>query len=308
LPVQFDPSLGWVPRIGYAGISNKWGTQVTILANGIRSNGHDDREFETPPILVVGDSYTFCDEVSDNETWPAILESLLEKKVINGGVFAYGVDQSFLRLESLLPVYSPDTIILSLIPDDIGRSEYAVALGANKPYFQVYNNSLRLINTPVEQVRPEQASLIDKILGRSLLIHKIMMQISPNWWLAGRQWLGNHTGNSGEEITCLIFEEIKDIARQYDVRHIYILLQNSKRIRFQAQTDRVVECIDQDVITVIDLRNDLLAVKEADPVRYDSFFFRNHMTYDGNYFIAERIFEIILREQTTRGTKVLLQP
>ena len=54
--------------------------KVTIRKDGFRSNGS-----EPPPlladVLVVGDSFTFGDNVSDNETWPACLERKLGQGV-----------------------------------------------------------------------------------------------------------------------------------------------------------------------------------------------------------------------------------
>ena len=67
-------------------------------------------------ILILGDSFTFGDEVSDNETWPAVLEKIANKKVVNGGVFGYGIDQSFLRMKVLVAKYNPDIVIFSFIP------------------------------------------------------------------------------------------------------------------------------------------------------------------------------------------------
>jgi hypothetical protein len=48
-------------------------------------------------VLVVGDSFTFGDQVSDDETWPACLEATLHRGVDNGGVFGYGAAQALRR-------------------------------------------------------------------------------------------------------------------------------------------------------------------------------------------------------------------
>ena len=50
-------------------------------------------------ILAVGDSFTFGDEVKDDETWPAHLQQLLGRRVLNAGVSGYGFDQIVLRAE-----------------------------------------------------------------------------------------------------------------------------------------------------------------------------------------------------------------
>jgi hypothetical protein len=91
-PVSFDPLLGWIPRPGTSGQDNIWGTEVTILEDGIRANGHSTIGWDHPNggvILAVGDSFTFGDEVSDSESWPAWLERHSGRAVVNGGVFGW---------------------------------------------------------------------------------------------------------------------------------------------------------------------------------------------------------------------------
>src|SRR6266446_1425092 len=53
---SFDAELGWVPE---PGVQGPWGTTVTILDDGIRSNGSGEVRDATAPILAVGDSFTF---------------------------------------------------------------------------------------------------------------------------------------------------------------------------------------------------------------------------------------------------------
>ena len=97
-PSMHDPRLGYVPIPSYSSRDNLWQKQVSIDENGFRSNGSVNRP-EGRPIVAVGDSFTFGDEVNDDETWPAWLEKTLERPVINGGVFGYSFGQSILRAE-----------------------------------------------------------------------------------------------------------------------------------------------------------------------------------------------------------------
>ena len=95
-PGQFDAELGYIPQPGYSGIANVWGTHVTIDEQGIRSNGQQPPDIGgAPSILALGDSFVFGDQVSNAESWPAQLEAKLRRRVINAGVFGYGLDQSF---------------------------------------------------------------------------------------------------------------------------------------------------------------------------------------------------------------------
>jgi hypothetical protein len=86
--MAYHPQLGWIPRPGR--FSGDWTSNVD--ASSIRSTG---RSITTRPILAVGDSFTFGDEVEDSETWAANLEEFLNKRVLNAGVGAYGIDQPF---------------------------------------------------------------------------------------------------------------------------------------------------------------------------------------------------------------------
>jgi hypothetical protein len=292
LPIQFDSTLGWIPQIGFSTTENKWGTQVTIVEHGIRSNGNSDEHLrDRTPILTVGDSFTFGDEVADTDTWPAILERLLSKRVINAGVFAYGIDQSFIRLTMLLNIYEPDTVIFSFIPTDIVRAEYLTFVGANKPYFKVLDNTLVLMNAPVKSPSTRPIPTLHRISGYSYLIQGLMMKLIPNWWVAGGySWYENHTGARGEEVACLIFQELQTIANQKKIKNVYVLVQYDASLypRLQARVDYVKGCIDKEAITIIDLKNRLLEVQNHSPERYSAFF-RAHMTYEGNYFVAENI-------------------
>ena len=74
-------------------------------------------------ILAVGDSYTYGDEVLDEETWPAQLQRLTGRPVLNGGVTGYGFDQIVLRAEQLAAIHRPSIIIVSFIAHDILRTE-----------------------------------------------------------------------------------------------------------------------------------------------------------------------------------------
>jgi hypothetical protein len=66
---SFDAELGWIPE---QGVQRPWGTTVTILENGIRSNGRG--EFWTDGLTTPSSQSeipTPSAIVSDWETWPA---------------------------------------------------------------------------------------------------------------------------------------------------------------------------------------------------------------------------------------------
>ena len=111
---------------------------LTIDADGLRRTG--ERRPARPaaaPILAVGNSFTFGEEVNDAETWPAHLAALAGRRVLNAGVSGYGFDQIVLRAEELAPRYKPAAIVVGFIADDIRRTEMRRLWGAEKPYFDI---------------------------------------------------------------------------------------------------------------------------------------------------------------------------
>ncbi len=75
-------------------------------------------------VALVGDSYTFGEEVSYVNSWAAQLEKLLPKgcRVLNFGVPGYGVDQMYLRYIKDVPSWEPRVVILAFIDGDIERT------------------------------------------------------------------------------------------------------------------------------------------------------------------------------------------
>src|SRR5436190_634275 len=140
--------MGHVPNPGYrtSGFGNSF---HTIDANGLRHSGAEIGLSNNGPILAVGDSYTYGDEVLDEEAWPAQLQKLTGRRVLNGGVTGYGFDQMVLRAERLIPVHKPSVVIVSFIADDIRRTEMRRLWWRDKPWFAFRENELVMQGVPV---------------------------------------------------------------------------------------------------------------------------------------------------------------
>jgi hypothetical protein len=75
-------------------------------------------------IALVGDSFTFGDEVRYEETWGYKLEQLLgeEFQVLNFGVPGYGLGQMYLRYEKAVRQRSPKVVVFGFISEDVSRT------------------------------------------------------------------------------------------------------------------------------------------------------------------------------------------
>ena len=224
-PMEYHSKLGWISKVGNFNIvtdnphSKESKSTITILEDGIRANGKKVVNTTNELILTTGDSFTYGAGVSDNETWPSILEELSGIRVINGGVSGYGIDQSFLRMISLAAKYKPDIIVFSFIPDDIYRCEFSNRF-AKKPYYNVSEDGKLMLNDKhVSSIKTVARieSRYKRKLGYSLFIHKLMMEKFKGYWLQDVNSQENQIHSKGEEVVCLIFNEIKNYIFSFNI-------------------------------------------------------------------------------------------
>lgn len=117
---SFDPHLGWVRRPDSSGIENGQKGPITfhIDSMGSRANSFE----KTPPVIAAfGDSYVFCRQVEDDETWEAHLSQQAGFGVLNYGVGNYGVDQALLRYEGMTLPNTVRVVVMGFVPETICR-------------------------------------------------------------------------------------------------------------------------------------------------------------------------------------------
>jgi hypothetical protein len=156
---RFDvhhPTRGWALRPGIEPTPAFEGKLLSSNSHGLR--GRAERDYAKPPgvlrIVTLGDSFTFGEEVGDDETWSRQLEELLPgSEVLNLGVHGYAHDQMLLYLQEEGVRYHPDLVILGFIGDDMERNLLHFRDFA-KPRFALREGRLALEGTPVPE--PEQ--------------------------------------------------------------------------------------------------------------------------------------------------------
>lgn len=153
----FDPELGWIRKPNTShNEKGKFSTTWNIDNTGSRFNPKYTNL--KPTISCYGDSFTFCRQVNDNETWEHYLSELLNTNVVNFGVGNYGIDQSLLRIKREYPKNQTNIVILAVVPDTISRImsvwkhyyEYGNTF-AFKPKFILKNNKLHLIKNIINE-------------------------------------------------------------------------------------------------------------------------------------------------------------
>jgi hypothetical protein len=142
-----DPDLGWVARPGAH--DSPWGVQ-TVDAEGRRVTAPVGwRPARPGRVALLGDSFTFGDEVTDAETWAWLVREDLGVVVDDHGVLGHGLDQTVLRLErDVLAEDPPDVVVVGIT----AVMEYRTGLDWDawaKPRFALEGTRLVEVGTPV---------------------------------------------------------------------------------------------------------------------------------------------------------------
>jgi len=212
----FDPMRGWAVMPNVRDLPVFDHRFLNTNSKGIRGTTEYtyDRDPARARILTFGDSYTFGDEVSDNETYSYFLsQEMPEAEVLNLGVHGYGHDQMLLYLQHEGVKYRPDVVIVGFVWFDINRNLVTFS-NYSKPRFVLDDGSLRLTNTPV----PEPQVLLDREIYRSKLFD-LGVIFSDRM----RTRLGVNRRRA-EAITQAIFDELVKTARQINAVPVLVYL------------------------------------------------------------------------------------
>ncbi len=173
----FDRSKGWIAKPNLRNIEFFDHKVLNTNSKGLRGikdypYGKNRSQYR---ILLLGDSFTFGDEVSDNETYARYLQEMLpDVEVLNMGMHGYGHDQMLIFLEEEGIKYEPDMVIMGFIGADMSRNllhfrDYA------KPWFVLDDGGLKVKGTPVpspeeflewDWVRPRAFDLLPIVRGK----------------------------------------------------------------------------------------------------------------------------------------------
>jgi len=153
---SFDPTLGWVRKKNSTGIEKGEKRKIYFKIDEIGSRINSNSGKYIPTIACFGDSYAFCRQVDNDETWEYFLSEFLETGVINFGVGNYGLDQALIRYKNTDLPTSINTVIMAVVPETICRIQsywkHYLEFGntfAFKPKFILKNGHLILQENPI---------------------------------------------------------------------------------------------------------------------------------------------------------------
>lgn len=147
----YDSTKGWKTKQNITDMEVFEDKTLNTNSIGIRGKTEYsiEKDSDKSRFFIIGDSFTFGEDVSDNETYPYYLQELLpNSEIMNFGVHGYGHDQMLISLKEQGPKYNPDYVILGFIEPDTKRNmvnfrDYA------KPKFKIKKGKLILTSVPV---------------------------------------------------------------------------------------------------------------------------------------------------------------
>jgi hypothetical protein len=287
----YDKTLGWsLP-------TNCTSPRYNVDADGFRRTPATSSVVD-PPILATGSSFALGEEVADDASWPAYLQNLIGRKVVNAAVSGYALDQTVLRTEEVAARVKPLFIVAGFTPGDIRRTEVKMAWSREKPYFAVADGRLELRNVPVPGRPDEPVSLpvAARFLGWSALADEVVKRlgIQRGWYFDEVQAV---PAGTGETIACLLMPRLAAIGvpvvvlAQYG--RAYWTADEEGKTRDRRVVRKVLDCASEAGLIAIDLADPMRPAIEARGV--DALFRTDHHSAEGNRVAADLIMHELIR-------------
>ncbi|MCP4901155.1 MAG: SGNH/GDSL hydrolase family protein [bacterium] len=192
--IRYSPTLGWTVAEDSENRRNQ------INSSGIRSR--TDYSLSTPSnvlrVTTFGDSFTFGDEVKNEETWQAVIEhETTALEVLNFGVSGFGLDQTYLRYMKYGEQFDAQIVFIGFMSENIFRnvSRYRpfyfseTGLPFGKPRFTLTGEGISLLENPFPS-KDEYLALLEnprKVLpqaGKNDYYYGQGYEVGPADWLA----------------------------------------------------------------------------------------------------------------------------
>lgn len=213
---QYHATRGWTLWPGLRDVPVFDGRFLNSNSRGLRGRKEYayQRDSSRHRVLVLGDSYTFGDDVSDDETYSYFLEQLLPNTdVLNLGEHGYGQDQMLLYLREEGEKYHPDVVILGYVRFDTYRNIFDFNSYA-KPRFDLVDGALRLTGVPVP--RPEELQAREPY--RSKAWDLVIMAVERIRWASGIN------DRRMEPVSRAVLDSISATARQAGATPVIVYL------------------------------------------------------------------------------------
>ncbi len=269
---------------------------ITINSLGLRGKEFPlQKPKSTYRILAIGDSYTYGARVSDNQTFPFLLERLLNREpnlnfkfeVINAGHAAYSTREEYEYLLERGVYLKPDMVILAWFPNDIQElsREYSWRSLLKQHYkFEPWKSYIR-------------SSATFNALRIYISYTYIRLKFGP---YTPKEKIDIFEENNTPEVNRLwqkCFDYIlktKNFCDSHKIKFLFIALVDPHQINkplAQIPQKKFMKFTEEHGISFIDTSNKFLSDKNA--AQYYLLPQDHHFSAKGNNLVAEQIYEYL---------------
>ena len=155
---NYNFELGWDKKRNTKNIDLIDNNKIlySIDKKGFRKSRYNKKK---NTISTFGDSYTFCRQVKDSQTWQELLSKDYNQFISNYGVGNYGLDQAYLKFKKINSNKTEKIVIFCFVPETICRIQSSWKnylefgnLHAFKPYCILKNNKLVIKRNPLKPI------------------------------------------------------------------------------------------------------------------------------------------------------------
>ncbi|MEM8811172.1 MAG: hypothetical protein AAGF59_01040 [Pseudomonadota bacterium] len=295
---EFDGALGTRPKAHVSG------PDYNTTDYGLRKN-RPDTIAESGGCLVVGDGFTAGLEVKDGETWPAFLERDIRQPVNNAGYGAYGLDQTILRAEQLLPLLKPKWVVVGILQNAILRTGYRT-YGTPKPWFLFSNDALSENGPALVRSTSKKGLGLDAALAKcvtlaehSLCLHTLLSKVVSSTWLAPLSPGNERVCTDEVEVACGLLDRLKRKAERHGATMIVVAQYGGghhlNRDTLSTYMTLVKDHIAASCIPIVDEADILQGLRQSDDDALRRFFLwrpdgrAGHVSPFGNEAIAKAV-------------------
>lgn len=219
---RYHPTRGWAmkPSVSNTGPD---GISYTTNAQGYRALQNYSDQPDQFQVMVVGDSFTFGDDITDTDTWPYLLQKRNQSlNVIAIPGTGYGTDQMLVTLQEEIDKYHPDLVIAAYIGDNLHRSTLPFR-DYKKPYFVLDDGKLVLHNIPVGP----PAEVLAEISQKHYFSYSPVQTVNLFNYFTNKLTRMDGEPSCGTrctELNTAIFEKMSELASQHNAKFMLIYL------------------------------------------------------------------------------------
>ncbi len=197
--------------------------KVTINSMGFRSQERNQKKSEgIYRIVVLGGSNTYGAAVSDNDTYPAIMQRMLDEKypgkfeVWNAGLCGYVLSQKVAYAKEIIEAYNPDLLIIQHRNE--GKRAFSLQEEGNvKGLIQLFNKNKELFkeNVPSPFEKSSLSKAHNLLIGKSRVYGFMVIVFFRREYVGALEKGEPHYGSVGDSPTNVFGSSIHEKSQDY---------------------------------------------------------------------------------------------